>query len=144
MTRTEQETFLAEVHVGILSIPEEGRGPLTVPIWYAYEPGGDIRFVTAGTSHKGRLLVPGHRISLCVQDEQPPYKYVSVEGAVHTIEAAEVERDVRPLAYRYLGPERGDQYLAMTGGAEARQENVLVRMRPERWLAADFAKQFTL
>jgi nitroimidazol reductase NimA-like FMN-containing flavoprotein (pyridoxamine 5'-phosphate oxidase superfamily) len=38
MTKQERERFLADLHVGIISIPEEGRGPLTVPIWYSYEP----------------------------------------------------------------------------------------------------------
>jgi len=33
MTKQERETFLADVHVGIISISEDGRGPLTVPIW---------------------------------------------------------------------------------------------------------------
>jgi nitroimidazol reductase NimA-like FMN-containing flavoprotein (pyridoxamine 5'-phosphate oxidase superfamily) len=32
MTKHERETFLADVHVGIISISDEGRGPLTVPI----------------------------------------------------------------------------------------------------------------
>ena len=27
--------------VGIISVEEEGRGPLTVPVWYAYDVGGD-------------------------------------------------------------------------------------------------------
>ena len=36
MTREEREQFLADVHVGIISIQEDGRGPLTVPIWYMY------------------------------------------------------------------------------------------------------------
>jgi len=40
MTKQERETFLADLHVGIISVPEQGRGPLTVPIWYLYEPGG--------------------------------------------------------------------------------------------------------
>jgi nitroimidazol reductase NimA-like FMN-containing flavoprotein (pyridoxamine 5'-phosphate oxidase superfamily) len=35
MTRLEREAFLADVHVGMISIAEEGRAPLTVPIWYA-------------------------------------------------------------------------------------------------------------
>ena len=43
MTRQEREGFLASVHVGIISIAEDGRGPLTVPIWYAYEPGKELR-----------------------------------------------------------------------------------------------------
>ena len=36
MTRQERERFLSDLHVGIISVPEEGRGPLTVPVWYAY------------------------------------------------------------------------------------------------------------
>ena len=36
MTKQERETFLADVHVGIINISDDGRGPLTVPIWYAY------------------------------------------------------------------------------------------------------------
>jgi nitroimidazol reductase NimA-like FMN-containing flavoprotein (pyridoxamine 5'-phosphate oxidase superfamily) len=43
MTPEEREAFRADVHVGIISIADEGRGPLTVPIWYAYEPGGELR-----------------------------------------------------------------------------------------------------
>jgi nitroimidazol reductase NimA-like FMN-containing flavoprotein (pyridoxamine 5'-phosphate oxidase superfamily) len=42
MTKQERETFLADAHIGIISIAEEGRGPLTVPIWYAYDAGGDL------------------------------------------------------------------------------------------------------
>ena len=41
MTKEEREASLAHVHVGVISIPEEGRGPLTGPIWYAYELGTD-------------------------------------------------------------------------------------------------------
>lgn len=33
MTREEREMFLADLHVALVSIPEEARGPLTVPIW---------------------------------------------------------------------------------------------------------------
>src|SRR5262245_31279727 len=73
MTRLEREAFLAGVHVGIISIAEEGRGPLTVPIWYAYEPGGELRVITGRSSRKGRLLAHAGRFSICVQTETPPY-----------------------------------------------------------------------
>jgi nitroimidazol reductase NimA-like FMN-containing flavoprotein (pyridoxamine 5'-phosphate oxidase superfamily) len=46
MTPKEREAFLAAVRVGVLAVAEEGRGPLTVPVWYSYEPGGEIRLVT--------------------------------------------------------------------------------------------------
>ena len=140
MTRQEQQEFLAALHLGIVSIADPGRGPLTIPIWYAYAPGGELRFVTAQNSRKGQLLRPGCRVSVCVQDEQPPYKYVSVEGSVVAVEKSEVERDVRPLAHRYLGRERGDRFITMTGGADTREENRLVRIRPERWFSVDYAK----
>ena len=40
MSKAQRETFLAGVHVAVISIPENSRGPLTVPIWYSYEPAG--------------------------------------------------------------------------------------------------------
>jgi PPOX class probable F420-dependent enzyme len=139
MTRAEREAFLAGVHIGVLGITEPGCGPLTVPIWYGYEPGGELWVVTGRDSRKGRLLAASPRISLCVQTETPPYKYASVEGPVVHVGPADRERDARPLARRYLGPELGDRYMEATAGEE---ESVLVRMRPERWLTVDYAKQF--
>jgi nitroimidazol reductase NimA-like FMN-containing flavoprotein (pyridoxamine 5'-phosphate oxidase superfamily) len=141
MTKQERETFLADVHVGIISIPDEGRGPLTVPIWYTYDAGGELRVVTARDSRKGRLLARAGRFSLCAQTETPPYKYVSVEGPIIAMEAADLERDLRPLARRYLGIEKGDRYIEQTRDAHEHAENVLIRMRPERWLTVDFAKE---
>ena len=138
MTREERETFLADLHVGIISIPEEGRGPLTVPIWYLYEPGGDLRVVTAGTSRKAQLLRHAGRFSVCVQTETPPYKYVSVEGSVVAIEPADLERDRRPLAHRYFGVQGGDRYIEKTRGEYV--GSVVVRLRPERWLTVDYTK----
>jgi nitroimidazol reductase NimA-like FMN-containing flavoprotein (pyridoxamine 5'-phosphate oxidase superfamily) len=139
MTKQEREAFLADVHVGVISIPEQGRGPLTVPVWYAYDPGGELRVVTGRTSRKGQLLARSARLSLCAQTETAPYKYVSVEGPIVAIEAADLERDRRPIARRYLGPQRGDQYVETTRSEH--EDNVLVRMRPERWLTVDFAKE---
>ena len=138
MTKLEREAFLADLHVGIISIPEQGRGPLTVPIWYSYEPGGELRVVTGRNSRKAQLLQHAGRFSVCVQTETLPYKYVSVEGPVVDIEPADVERDRRPLARRYLGAQGGDRYIEKTRSEYV--ENVVVRMRPERWLTVDYAK----
>jgi len=145
MSIQEREAFLADVHVGIISIAEPGRGPLTAPIWYAYEPGGELWVVTAAASRKGRLLRAAERFSLCAQSETPPYKYVSVEGPVASIRASDYELDERPLAHRYLGPEFGDRYLEATGGSAAREDGAELRiaLRPERWLTVDYAKEFS-
>lgn len=138
MTRAEREAFLAAVRVGMLSIADGSRGPLAVPVWYGYEPGGELWFVTERGSRKGKLLLLVDRVSLCVQTETPPYKYVSVEGPISAIERADLERHRRVLAHRYLGKELGDRYLESSPA----EDDIVVRVRPERWLTVDYAKAF--
>ncbi len=137
MTKAEREAFLAETRPGILSVAQPGRGPLAVPIWYAYQPGGVVRLVTGGGSRKAKLIRAAGRASLCVQTELAPYRYVTVEGPT-TIGEPDFERDVRAMARRYLGPEMGDLYLEMT--AAEREGSVLVTLVPERWLSVDYGK----
>jgi len=139
MTKTERETFLADLHVGVISIAEKDRGPLTAPIWYDYEPGGELWILTGRDSRKGRLLLDVGRFSLVAQTETPPYKYVSVEGPITSIDKPDLERDERPMAHRYLGQEFGDGYIETTRG-DGDADNILVKMRPERWLTIDYAK----
>jgi PPOX class probable F420-dependent enzyme len=140
MTRQEREAFLAEMHVGVLAIAEAGRAPLAVPVWYAYEPGGEIRIVTGPNSRKGRLLGQAGRASLCVQTETVPYKYVSVEGPT-SLGPVDYERDVRGIAHRYLGPEMGEVYLTVTKEQRETHGEVLVTIRPQRWYTVDYGKQ---
>lgn len=138
MTVEEREAFLADLHVGVLSVADGRRAPLAMPIWYLYEPGGEIVFMTGGGSRKVPLIREAGRCSLCVQTEDLPYRYVTVEGPVTAIESPIVEAERRAMAHRYLGARRGDAYVAAT--AEQAAGEVVVRMRPERWLTADFGK----
>lgn len=142
MSKEQREEFLAAVRVGVLSIPDPGRGPLTVPIWYAYQPGGDLHVVTDRGSRKGRLLEKAERVSLCVQTETPPYQYVSVEGPVVSIEPSDLEEHLRPMAHRYLGSELGDAYVKASEAERSQGSSVVVTLRPERWLSVDYHKQF--
>lgn len=81
MSRAEREAFLADVHVGVLTVAAgEGSGPLATPVWYSYHPGGSVVVTTGGNSLKARAIAAAGRISLCAQDEAPPYEYVTVEG----------------------------------------------------------------
>ena len=82
MTEAERQTFLADLHVGVMGIADGDRGPLTVPVWYSYEPGGDVIVLTGETSRKMRLAAAAGRFSLCAQTESLPYRYVMVEGPV--------------------------------------------------------------
>jgi nitroimidazol reductase NimA-like FMN-containing flavoprotein (pyridoxamine 5'-phosphate oxidase superfamily) len=141
MTREQREQFLAGLHVGVLAIPDGERGPLTAPVWYAYEPGGEVRLVTGAGSRKGKLLYPGVRVSLVAQTETAPYQYVSVEGPVSHVEPERDDALVRALAHRYLGAKAGDAYVTATRQDPAAEPSVIVRIRPERWLTVDYARQ---
>ena len=87
-----------------------------------------------GSSRKAELLRAAGRATLTAQSEEPPYKYVSVEGPI-TIEADAV--DVVELASRYLGDELGRWY---ADANPPTADTVTVRLRPERWRTFDFAK----
>jgi nitroimidazol reductase NimA-like FMN-containing flavoprotein (pyridoxamine 5'-phosphate oxidase superfamily) len=140
MSGEEREAFLADRHVGVLSVTRAGRGPLTVPIWYTYEPGGLVSVITGASTRKAQLIADAGRFSLCAQSETPPYKYVSVEGPVTSTEEDVDPDEAKAVAYRYLGQEFGDLYLAAT--AERAAGNRVIRMRPESWLASDYAKEY--
>jgi nitroimidazol reductase NimA-like FMN-containing flavoprotein (pyridoxamine 5'-phosphate oxidase superfamily) len=141
MTKKEREAFLSDVRVGVLTVADGERGPLTCPVWYQYAPGGDIVFVTGKSSRKAARLRAAGRATFLVQTEELPYKYVSVEGPVVGLDDADVDADVRPIAHRYLGKEIGDAYVTSTR-VENPAGDVVVRIRPERWQTVDYAKRF--
>ncbi|WP_017594458.1 pyridoxamine 5'-phosphate oxidase family protein [Nocardiopsis potens] len=139
MSRDQREAFLSEVRVGVLGVddPRGDSAPLLAPVWYLYEPGGEITVQTGRDSVKARLIGAARRFSLCVQDETAPYRYVSAEGPV-TAWTDPADPDAREaMALRYLGPDEAARYLEAT--KEQLDGDVTVRMRPQRWRAADFA-----
>ena len=87
-----REAFLADVHVGVVGIARDGAPPLTAPVWYSYEPGGDVVFTFEAGSEKISLLRTTGEASLCAQTESMPYKYVTVDGPV-VIESPDVAVD---------------------------------------------------
>lgn len=138
MTRAEREEFLAAVHVGVVTVDEPERGPLSVPVWYLYEPGGEIVLVTRPQARKASLLAVGARVSFCVQTEDLPPKYVSIQGRVVSAEAADIARDLKPVVRKYLGAEVGDTYIDNTRPNGT--DEIVVRIRPERWFSRDFGR----
>ena len=134
MTVKEREQFLSDVHVGIVSISRNEKGPLTVPIWYDYTPGGDVWMITGKNSIKGRLVANSERISLCAQSEAPPYKYVSVEGPVAFRKCSAT--DLLHMAIRYLGEKGGKAYAEGSAG----EDSFIVSITPEQWLTVDYSK----
>ncbi|WP_152191699.1 pyridoxamine 5'-phosphate oxidase family protein [Georgenia satyanarayanai] len=135
LTREDRERFLAEPHIGALSVAgEPGRAPLVVPLWYQYTPGGRLWVLTGGQSRKARLIATAGRFSLMAERVRPTVRYVSVEGPVTGVLPQTDERLVE-MTYRYLSGEAAEGYLAM-----ARRDlgdHVVIEMQPERWLSAD-------
>ena len=135
MSQDQREEFLAGVHVGIVSIPRKGRGPLTVPIWYDYTSGGDVRMITNSGSIKGKLLAKAERISLCVQTEIAPYQYVSIEGPFSS--TASTKEQLLSMAIRYLGDDQGKAY---ADNSAAGDDSIIVSIKPELWYTVDYGK----
>ena len=135
MSIPEREAFLADVHVGIISIEQADAPPLTVPIWYDYTPEKGVWVITEENSLKGAALRAAGRFSLCAQVEAAPgYQYVSVSGPIVDVRPADTERDSRPMARRYFGQGMGDLYVE----SQSREGNLVFVMRPERWRTVDY------
>ncbi|WP_444545183.1 pyridoxamine 5'-phosphate oxidase [Streptomyces brasiliensis] len=86
---------------------------------------------------KARLIRNAGRFSLCVQDESAPYRYVSVEGPVVALEDPLPPAEREALAHRYLDADAATAYLA--ANQEQLADDILIRMRPQRWRTADFS-----
>ncbi len=138
MSKAERQGFLADLHVGVIGVTVRDR-PLAVPIWYDYEQGGDVWVITAASSVKGRAMEDTRWYSLCAQTEEPPYRYVTVEGPITAIEECATDV-IRSMAHRYLGPEMGDAYVEAT--ATDSGDSRVYRMTPERWYTVDYSKDF--
>jgi nitroimidazol reductase NimA-like FMN-containing flavoprotein (pyridoxamine 5'-phosphate oxidase superfamily) len=135
LSREEREEFLAESRVAALSVyAGDTRGPLTVPIWYQYTPGGEPWILTEPGSRKARLIEATGYFSLMVEREEPTVRYVAVDGAVSRIEPA-TDAQLEEMTRRYLQGEAADKYLEF-----ARKElgaNVAIYMQPQHWISAD-------
>lgn len=135
LSRAEREQFLAEPHIGALAVVEApSRAPLTIPIWYEYEPGGELWILTPPGSRKTRAIEMAGRFSLMVQRTIPTTRYVSVEGPVTRTAGGSRER-TWTMAARYLPADQVASYVEY----EQTQlgEHIAICMRPEHWLSSD-------
>ncbi len=127
----EREEFLAGVHIGVLNAAAGTAGrTLAVPVWYSYQPGGLLTVLTGRRSRKAAAVRAAGRFSLCVQDERPPYRYVSVEGPVVSEEELDPAERLA-MARCYLGTAGGDRYV--TDNPDPGRNNVADTRGMRRW-----------
>jgi hypothetical protein len=139
MTEGERQGFLAGRHVA----RGDGRPPHSTPVWYAYDPGGNISFFT-GTqgrrSRKAELVREAGVLSFVVQREEFPYAYVTIEGTVVGEDSPPSAEQVLAVVRRYLPEEQAQPFV----DSELRQplpKFVLFTIRPDRWLSFDFSDE---
>ena len=138
LSKIEREEFLAQPHIAALSVTAgEHRGPLTVPIWYQYMPGGEPWVLTGAGSRKHRLIEAAGCFSLMVERVEPTVRYVAVDGPVSRIEPGTDDHHLE-LARRYLAPQRVDAWLDYARSELG--ENVVIYLQPQHWLSADLGE----
>jgi hypothetical protein len=134
LDQAQQHELLATPLVATLAV-ENGshRGPLVVPVWYAYRPGGDVVMFTGAASRKAAAIRLAGRCSMLVQRDRPTYRYVGIEG---TAGLTPVDADVvREIAGRYLSGTALDDYVAEIVADPG--AFVTVTLTPRHWVSAE-------
>ena len=135
LSKDKREQFLTEPHIAALSVSAgDKRGPLTVPIWYQYRPGGDPWVLTGAGSRKHRLIEAQGEFTLMVERVAPTVRYVAVDGPVTRIEPGTDDQLVE-MTKRYLAPDEVDAYLDYA--RRELGEHVAIFLKLEHWLSAD-------
>ena len=115
----------------LATVRPDGR-PHVAPVWYDLDEDGSLVFNTGESTVKGRNMRREPRVSLCVDDDRPPFSFVVVEGVAEiSDDPGEVRRWAARIGGRYMGDERADEYGTRNGVAG----ELLVRVRPERIVA---------
>jgi PPOX class probable F420-dependent enzyme len=133
ITDPEVSAFLMEgTRTGKLGYTSDSGRPLVAPVWFIVEDGCAV-FNTGGDTAKGRALARDPRAALCVDQEEPPYGFVQVQGDAELSEdPGELLRTATAIAARYVGPDRADEF----GRRNGVPGELVVRLRPTRVLAA--------
>ena len=79
-------------------------------------------------------------MSLLVQREEFPYRYVTVEGTVVGEDRPPSTEQVLAVVRRYL-PEEQAQWFVDAELGQPSSEFVLFTVRPDRWLSFDFSEE---
>jgi PPOX class probable F420-dependent enzyme len=139
MTEAEVRSFLTALpaRTGKLATVRADGRPHIAPVWYEVDDDGSLVFNTGESTVKGRNIRREPRVSLCVDDDRPPFSFVVVEGVAEISEdLVEVRRWASRIGGRYMGADRAEEYGSRNGVAG----ELLVRVRPERVVsAADLA-----
>ena len=127
MTADEARAFLLERPrtAKLATVRADGR-PHVAPVWFDLD-GAQLVFTTWHTTVKAANLRRDPRVSLCVDDEAPPFAFV--EGIVALSENLD---ELRAWATRIAGRYMGAAQAAAFGARNGVPGEILVRVQPTR------------
>jgi PPOX class probable F420-dependent enzyme len=132
MTQDETRAFLLEGTrtAALATVRPDGR-PHVAPIWFTLDC-DDLLFNTGENTVKGANLQRDERVALMVDDEEPPFAFVSIEGDVSLSDDLDTMRYwATRIAARYMGEDQARAY----GKRNAVPGELLVRVRPTKIVA---------
>ncbi len=89
-------------------------------------------FTTGANTVKGKAIARDPRVSLCWDDENPPFNFVMIRGTARTFDDPdEVYRWAGLLGARYMGEDREKEYAERNGVPG----ELVVRVTPEHVVA---------
>lgn len=133
MTGDEWMTFItARPRPAVLATTRADGRPHAAPIWIDLEDGA-IWFNTGADTVKGRNMARNGVATICVQDDQPPFSFVVVEGTVELIDDMDLVRTwAARLGGRYMGADRAQEY----GDRNGVPGELLVKLSPTKVISA--------
>jgi PPOX class probable F420-dependent enzyme len=132
MSEVEWKAFVQEgTRTGKLATTRRDGRPHVVPIWFVLD-GDDLVFNTGERTVKGRSLARTGWASICVDDDRPPFSFVTVSGPVTiSTDLEEMLPYATRIGARYMGQELAEQF----GRRNAVEGELLVRLRAEQVFA---------
>jgi PPOX class probable F420-dependent enzyme len=134
MTQDEIRAFLLKGTrtAALATVRPDGR-PHVAPVWFTLD-GDDLLFNTGENTVKGANLQRDGRVALMVDDEEPPFAFVSIEGDVSLSDDLDTMRYwATRIAARYMGEDQAEAY----GKRNAVPGELLVRVRPTKIVAVE-------
>ncbi|MBB4775205.1 PPOX class F420-dependent oxidoreductase [Actinomadura livida] len=132
MTESEWRAFVSEgTRTGKAGVVRKDGSPHVTPIWFVLD-GDDVLFNTGRKTVKGRALARDPRLSICVDDQEPPFSYVQIQAEAALIEDLdEMRRWATAIGGRYMGDGRAEEF----GARNAVPTEYLVRARITKVIA---------
>jgi len=132
MTPEEYHEFLlGSVRTATLATVRADGRPHAAPVWYHMD-GETFVFTTGKDTVKGENLARDGHVSLCIDDERPPFHFVTVEGVATLVDG---DPDLLFWATRIGGRYMGEDQAEAFGRRNAVPGELLVRVEPRKVIA---------